>query len=152
MVTMDTCYTCAQERLFDRLPIRERIAHDDHWRVAHATGTSLEAWLILMPRRHVTTIAELSDAEAGLLGTWQVRLSRALHAVTGCEKTYVVQFAEAPGFAHVHFHVVPRSPDHPYDRRGPAIFSYLGCPPDKQVSPRRMDLLGAQLRSSLGPH
>lgn len=28
----------------------------------------------------------------------------------GSSKTYVALFAEAEGFAHVHFHVVPRSP------------------------------------------
>jgi diadenosine tetraphosphate (Ap4A) HIT family hydrolase len=57
----------------------------------------------------VLTIAELTDAEAAGLGTWQVRLSRALHAVTRCAKTYVVQFAEAQRFSHVHFHVIPRA-------------------------------------------
>jgi diadenosine tetraphosphate (Ap4A) HIT family hydrolase len=50
---------------------------------------------------------------------WQVRLSRALRAVTGCVKTHVVQFAEAERFSHVHFHVIPRMADLPFQRRGP---------------------------------
>lgn len=143
------CYTCGRELLFDQLPLRERIAFDEHWRVAHAIGTALEGWLVLLPRRHVTTLAELTDAEAEQLGGWQVRVSRALHQVTGCAKTYVVEFGEAEGFAHVHFHIVPRLPDHPLDLRGPAVFSYLSRPQDEQVTAQQMDSLAESLRRLL---
>jgi diadenosine tetraphosphate (Ap4A) HIT family hydrolase len=95
------------------------------WRVAHDFNSTLQGWLVLVPRRHVTSIADLTDEEAGTLGMWQVRLSRALRTVTGCVKTYVVQFAEKEGFAHVHFHIVPRMPNLPADRRGPGIFQYM---------------------------
>jgi len=148
-MTTSDCYSCTQDALFDQLPPRERIAADEHWRVAHAIGSSLEGWLVLLPRRHVTTVAELTDAEADRLGTWQVRLSRALHLVTGCVKTYVVQFAEAEGFAHVHFHVVPRLATHPDDRRGPAVFSYLSRPAGEQVTAERMDALSTALTAAL---
>jgi diadenosine tetraphosphate (Ap4A) HIT family hydrolase len=97
----------------------------------------------------VTTIAELTDVEADQLGTWQVRLSQALHQVTGCAKTYVVQFAEAEGFAHVHFHIIPRLHDQPADRHGPRVFSYLTGPQDEHVEARTMDALGESLQRSL---
>jgi diadenosine tetraphosphate (Ap4A) HIT family hydrolase len=100
-------------------------AADAHWRVAHDFNSTLPGWLILVPRRHVTSIAALTDAEAAVLGTWQVRLSRAVEEVTGCVKTYIMQFAEKDGFAHVHFHVVPRMSDLPVNHRGPAVFQYL---------------------------
>src|ERR1044071_263823 len=95
------CYVCHNNDQFDQLPPRERIAADSHWRVAHAFNTSLPGWLILVPRRHITSVAELTDAEAAVLGPWQVRLSRSLHEVTGCAKTYIMQFAEQEGVAHV---------------------------------------------------
>ena len=60
------------------------------------------------------------------MGTLVGDLSRALREVLGCEKTYVMQLSEAPGFSHLHVHVVPRMPDQPEDRRGPAVFGYLG--------------------------
>jgi diadenosine tetraphosphate (Ap4A) HIT family hydrolase len=123
-----SCYTCEQESLGDRLPARELVAADQHWRVAHATGSSLPGWLVLVPRRHVTSLADLTDAEAAALGPWQVRVSRALREVTGCVKTYVMQFAEAPGFEHVHLHLVPRAADQPDNRRGPQVFGYLSDP------------------------
>jgi diadenosine tetraphosphate (Ap4A) HIT family hydrolase len=49
----------------------------------------------------------------------------ALKEVTGWVKTYVMLFAEADGFAHLHVHVVPRMSDQPLDRRGPDVFGYL---------------------------
>ncbi|WP_354640726.1 HIT family protein [Kitasatospora camelliae] len=143
------CYTCAQEAALEDLPPRERIGLDVHWRVAHATGTALPGWLVLVPRRHVTSIAELTDAEAAGLGGWQVRLSRALAGVTGCAKTYVAQFAEAEGYAHVHFHVVPRDPDLAEGLRGPRVFGLLGAAGGEAVDPRRMDAIADALRERL---
>lgn len=143
------CYICRNNDQFDQLPPRERITADPHWRIAHAFNTTLPGWLVLVPRRHVTTIAELTDDEAAALGTWQVRLSRALHEVTGCVKTYVIQFAEQEGFGHVHFHVVPRMPDIPADHRGPAVFSYLIRPPGQGIDEQHRDNLAAALRARL---
>lgn len=142
------CFSCRNDSRLADLPPRERVGFDEHWRVAHAVGGALPGWLVLVPRRHVTTIAELSDAEAAGLGTWQVRLSRALHAVTGCEKTYVAQFAEAAGFGHVHFHVVPRAADLPADRRGPRVFGFLGRGAD-EVPDARMDEIAVALQAAL---
>lgn len=143
------CFSCHNNERLGSLPPRELVAADDHWRVAHAFDSALPGWLILAPRRHVTSIADLTDAEAASLGTWQVRLSRALHVVTGCSKTYVVQFAEKEGFAHVHFHVVPRMPDLPADRRGPRVFAYLGAAEEERVDEQRRDDLAAALRAEL---
>jgi diadenosine tetraphosphate (Ap4A) HIT family hydrolase len=146
---MTDCYTCGQEAALASAPMRERIAYDDHWRVAHAITTSVPGWLVLVPRRHVSAIAELTDAEAAALGSWQVRASRALHAELGCSKTYVVQFAEAAGFAHVHFHLVPRMSDLPATEVGPRIFARLGVPAEQQVSEAEMDALAVRLSAHL---
>ncbi|MEV7178537.1 HIT family protein [Kitasatospora sp. NPDC093679] len=143
------CYTCVRTGDPEGLPPRESIAGDEHWRVAHAFGSALPGWLVLLPRRHVTAVAELTDAEAAGLGLWQVRLSRALAEVTGCAKTYVAQFAEAEGFAHVHFHVVPRSPDQPEELRGPRVFGLLGKDAAAAVGPEEMDRLAVRLRAAL---
>ena len=144
------CYACQNNGQFDQLPPRERIAADRHWRVAHDFNSTLPGWLILVPRRHVTSIAALTDAEAAVLGTWQVRLSRALAEVTGCVKTYIMQFAEKEGFAHVHFHVVPRMSDLPMDRRGPDVFQYLTPhSTDDQLAEEQRDELALTIRAAL---
>ncbi|GAA3076557.1 HIT family protein [Streptosporangium carneum] len=147
MTISTACHPCDREAEFDALPPRERVAFDEHWRVAHAFGTALPGWLVLVPRRHVTAVAALTDAEAAALGGWQVRLSRALHEVTGCVKTYVVQFAEAEGFGHVHFHLVPRMGDLPGEFRGPGVFGLLGRA--DAVSADRMDETADRLRRLL---
>ena len=146
---MTDCYSCNRNAGFDRLPPRERIDADSLWRVAHAFGTALPGWLVLLPRRHVTAIAELTDAEALSLGTWQVRLSRALHAVLDCQKTYIAQFAEAEGFAHVHFHIIPRPADLSPDLRGPGIFRLLGQGDRTHVDERAMDEIAVKLTREL---
>ncbi|MER5949814.1 hypothetical protein ABT127_27550 [Streptomyces sp. NPDC001904] len=74
------CYACANEARFDELPPRERIAHDAHWRIAHAFTSALPGRLVLLPRRHVTAVHDLDDTEAATLGGWQVAASRALRA------------------------------------------------------------------------
>lgn len=120
------CYACAQEAGVD-LPPREAVVVTPRWRVAHAFDASLPGWLVLLPRRHVTALDELDHPELTELGLLQGRVSAALREVVGCTKTYAVLFAEAEGFAHLHVHVVPRMPDQPAERRGPAVFGYLGA-------------------------
>jgi diadenosine tetraphosphate (Ap4A) HIT family hydrolase len=118
-----TCYACEQSG--PDAPSRERFVREAGWRVAHDFSSSLEGWLILAPLRHVHALDELTADEALALGDLLRKASVALKSVTGCEKTYVMLFAEAPGFAHLHVHVVPRMPDQPNDRRGPDVFGYL---------------------------
>lgn len=151
MATVTDCYSCARDAGFARLPPWERIASDDLWRVAHAFNTALPGWLVLLPRRHVTSLAGLTDAEAASLGTWQVRVSRALQEVLGCAKTYVAQFAEADGFAHVHFHIVPRPPGLDRELRGPRIFALLGPADRPHVSEQERNELAAALAARLAP-
>ncbi|HZN17679.1 MAG TPA: HIT family protein [Micromonosporaceae bacterium] len=149
MTRVEGCYSCVQEDQLESQPVWQRIGTDDYWRVAHAVGTALPGWLVLVPRRHVTSVADLTDAEAAGLGLWQVRLSRALRAVTGCVKTYVAQFAEAEGFSHVHFHLVPRMADLLPELRGPKVFGLLGVADGAQVDSDRMDTIAAALARHL---
>ncbi|MFF9980064.1 HIT family protein [Streptomyces erythrochromogenes] len=151
-MTTPDCYACGKEAELNELPPRECVAQDRHWRVAHALNSALPGWLVLLPRRHVVAVHDLTDAEASALGAWQVRLSRALRSVTGCTKTYVVQFAEAEGFAHVHFHIVPRTADLLPEHRGPGVFGLLRRPEQEWVTAEQADRMAHALRSRLGGH
>jgi diadenosine tetraphosphate (Ap4A) HIT family hydrolase len=145
----DVCITCDHNAHFDELPLRERIASDEYWCVAHASGVALLGWLLLVPRRHVTAIADLHTEEAVTLGQWQVRLSRALAVVVGCRKTYIAQFAEGKGFSHVHFHVIPRMPDLPDELRGPAVFTLFGSQDQASIDLAAIDALAHDLQQIL---
>lgn len=151
-MTTPDCYACDKEAEFDDLSPRECVAYDQHWRVAHSFNTAVPGWLVLLPRRHVAAVHDLTDAEASALGVWQVNLSQALRTVTGCAKTYVVQFAEAEGFAHVHFHIVPRMADLLPEHCGPGIFEQLRRPEQERVTADQADQLAHALRAQLSGH
>ena len=103
---------------------------------------------MLITRRHLESMADLTDAEAASLGPLVRNVSSALQRAVGCEKTYVVQFSESEG-GHVHVHVVARMPDLPNEARGPGIFRYLGRPVAERVPEAERDQLAHELRSLL---
>lgn len=148
---MNQCYTCemAARRHAGQAPKWDNIYHTRFWDVAHAYNTALPGWLVLIARRHIEALDELTDDEAVELGLLIRRVSTALRTVTGCKKTYVIQFAEAAEHPHVHLHIVPRMADLPKDRRGPKIFAYLGVPEEERVDENRMNEIAAKVRHFL---
>jgi diadenosine tetraphosphate (Ap4A) HIT family hydrolase len=80
------------------------------WRVAHAITCALPGWLVVVPARHVLSLAELSSDEAAALGPLLAAVSRAVVEVTRCVKVDLGLFAEQEGFEHLHIHVCHASP------------------------------------------
>ncbi len=109
----------------------------------------LAGWLVLLPRRHVVALDELAADEAADLGPLLRAVSSALREVLGSQKTYVALFAEAEGFAHVHFHVIPRQPGLAADLRGPRVFALLGGDPASHVPEPVMDEIAVSLSQAL---
>lgn len=153
MTNADHCATCALLAARDAgtRPLWDSIYRAPAWDVVHAFDTALPGWLVLVARRHVAAVAELSAEESAALGLLIHHVSQALHAATGCTKTYVIQFAEAPGHGHVHVHIVPRMPNLPADRRGPRIFSYLGVAESERVPETTMNAISQTIRAHLLP-
>ena len=152
-MTVDmTCHTCQLIAARDAgdAPLWDSIHRTPFWDVAHAFNTSLPGWLVLVARRHIEAIDELTNEEAAELGVLLRRTSAALREVTGCMKTYVCQFAEQAEPPHVHFHVIPRLADQPDDRRGPRVFGYLGVPDEERVGEEWMNAIAAAVRRLLG--
>lgn len=139
------CYTCTQS-LDDDSPIREQVWRTPGWRVALAFNSSLAGWTVVVPTRHVEALDELSSEESATLGGLLRDLSAALRAVTGCRKTYVILLAEAEGFTHLHFHVIPRMDDLPESRRGASVFAYLKEDP---LPGDRLDEIASQIREAM---
>ena len=137
------------QRLED-LPARERVHVEGGWRIALAFNSSLPGWLVLIPMRHVTAFHDLTRVESEEFGLLARRASIALQQVTGCEKTYLMLFAEAEGFDHLHVHLVPRMPDQPEQVRGPRVFGHLEEDRDRWLPEAEQDALAVELRSALG--
>ena len=150
VTTSANCCTCDREAGAGHLPPRECVAADGYWRVAHAFNSALPGWLVLVPRRRITSVSGLTEAAARALGTGPVRLSRALHQVPGCQQTYVARFAGEEGSAHVHVHVVARPPDLAGELRGPRIFQMPGAAGRPQIGEQKMDEIARELAAQLG--
>ncbi len=141
------CYACDAHVKADPPP-REDIVHTDHWRVAHAFNSTLPGWLVLLPARHLTSFTELTPEAAAELGPLVRRLGIALGEVTGCVKTYLMQFSEAEGFSHLHLHLVPRMADQPEELRGPRVFGYLTEDKTRWLPDQQLDDLALRIRAA----
>jgi diadenosine tetraphosphate (Ap4A) HIT family hydrolase len=142
------CFSCDQQSA-QSLPPRDDVLHTSHWRVVHAFNSTLSGWLVIVPTRHVTSFTELTPRAADELGGLIRRLGVALEAVTGCVKTYLMQFSEAEGFSHLHFHLVPRMADQPEEARGPKVFAYLTDDQTSWLTAAERDSIAISLRTAL---
>lgn len=139
------CLPCENNSRGD-LPARERVYDDGLWRVAHAFNSALLGWLVIVLRRHATSLGDLTGAEGESLGRLVPALSRALQAELGVPKAYLAFLAEAEGFSHVHLHLVARPPE---DARGPHMFGLTQRPESEWVTTAAMDALAERLAARL---
>ena len=67
---VSTCVTCDLIARRDRgeAPLWDSIRRTPGWDVVHAFGTTVEGWVVLVARRHITAVADMSDEEAETLG------------------------------------------------------------------------------------
>lgn len=116
--------------------------------MAHAFNSTMPGWLVIVPTRHVLSFAALAPAAADELGGLVRRMSTALEQVTGCVKTYLMQFSEADGHSHLHLHLVPRSRDLPEEVRGPRVFAYLTAEQGQAIPAAQRDQVALALRAA----
>lgn len=67
--------------------------------------------------------------------------------MTGCTKTYLMQFSEAEGFSHLHLHLVPRMSDQPDELRGPRVFGHLAEDEGQWLPPAERDEVSLAVRA-----
>lgn len=121
-------------------PPRERAHATGLWRVT-AHRSALPGWMLLMPQRHVESLAALTPTEAAELGQL-LREASVVHVDEfGAQKTYVMQFAE--GVKHVHFSLAPRMADLPTERRGAKVSAYNA--EDEPLSDAERDQLARRI-------
>ncbi len=145
------CMTCEliERRNVSEAPLWDSIQRTQFWDIVHSYNTALPGWLVLVARRHIEALDELTDKEATELGKLMRQVSIALREVTGCVKTYVIQFAEHEDHPHVHFHIVPRMENQPEDRRSTKIFGYLNVSEEERVTEEKMNEISAQVQGIL---
>lgn len=84
-----------------------------HWRVRrHDDPAPIAGWTIIDLRRHAEGIGSLLEDEARELGPLLRDASAAIQRATGCDRVYVLSFAEV--VRHAHLHLVPRHEADPH--------------------------------------
>jgi diadenosine tetraphosphate (Ap4A) HIT family hydrolase len=139
------CWSCPSLTGERRISPGPFIHEGRYWVVDHAYPTRLPGWLVLVLKRHAEALHDLSSEETAEMGDLIRRACQVLRAVTGCQKEYVLLYAEAPHFAHLHVHVVPRATDLPDDLRGPRVFGLLSA--EDAVPPEAIRALSEELRT-----
>jgi len=117
-----TCLNLSRERRISSGPF---IYEGTHWIVDHAYPTTHLGWLVILPKRHVEALHELTKEEFQELAEIEYKLVQVMHTDPSVQKEYLMCFAESEGFHHVHIHIVPRPVDLSAHLKGPRIFALL---------------------------
>lgn len=110
--------------------------------------TAMLGHLLITPRRHADTWAELSSEEAAGIGVAAAALGRALHSVTAAERLYsAVMGHHSP---HFHLHLFPRYPGTPSEFSFLRVDEWEGSPKgdERQIAGFAERLRGALQQSA----
>jgi diadenosine tetraphosphate (Ap4A) HIT family hydrolase len=117
-----------------------RIHETTHWLVEHCVGPLGLGTLIVKPRRHVTSVADLTEGEASELGPLLRTASMVAGQLVAAEQVYNCLWSHAGGVpVHIHYVVQPVTADL-MDRHGShgpvlqvAMFAEGDIPPDDRI-------------------
>lgn len=143
------CLSCLSLQGIQRISPGPFIYEGNYWVVDHAYPTSLKGWLVIVTRRHVEALHDLTREEFQELADIQYRLAKALGSSSAIEKEYMMCFGEAESFHHIHIHFVARPRDLPQEAKGPRIFSYLDVDQQSAISPDGIKRLSEELKEAL---
>ena len=145
----EDCWTCASNSGKRRISPAGSVYEGTYWLVEHAYPAALLGWMVIVLKRHVAALHELSDVEFQELGRIQPALVAELSGTLRSEKEYVACFAEGEHFRHIHFHVVAVPKGIPSAMRGARSFQFLQINEDEAVKPQDVRDLCDALRRRL---
>lgn len=133
-----TCLTCLN--LSGEQPISPApfIYEGTYWVVDHAYPTKHLGWLVILPRRHVEALHELTREEFQELAEIEYKLVQVMRTDPAIQKEYLMCFAEGEGFHHVHIHVVPKPANLPARLKGPRVFALLKVDKKHAVAAKKL--------------
>jgi diadenosine tetraphosphate (Ap4A) HIT family hydrolase len=143
------CWSCLSNSGHRRISPAAPIHVGQFWQVEHAYPTQLRGWLVIVLRRHVEALHQVTSDEFRELALVLERTVHALRAVVGCEKEYVACYGELEHFNHVHFHVVARAADMPAHLLGAKSFALLQVSGAGAVQPAEVRTLCESLSAAI---
>jgi diadenosine tetraphosphate (Ap4A) HIT family hydrolase len=97
-----------------------------HAAISEGKNTAYIGSLVIEPRRHIPSLADLTDAEAQTLGLLIARLGRALKNSEGAEHIYLFVLGHA--VPHLHVWIIPRYPGTPREYWGLRVDEWPEAP------------------------
>ena len=132
------CWSCRSNSGEKRISPGATVFDGAYWLVEHAYPVAVTGWLVIVLKRHVEALHELSSDEFVELAHIQAKLSRFLFEELGCEKEYISCYAEAEHFYHIHFHVFAKPKNLSNDLKGGKSFALIKVPESEAVSPNEI--------------
>jgi diadenosine tetraphosphate (Ap4A) HIT family hydrolase len=95
---MTNCLTCLSLNGERRISPGPFVYEGKHWIVDHAYPTRHLGWLVILPKRHVEALHELTREEFQELAEIEYRLVQVMHSDPEVQKEYLMCFAEVKAF------------------------------------------------------
>lgn len=146
---MEKCLSCLSNSGVKRINPGEIIYEGNYWLAEHVYPTGLSGWLVIVLKRHIEKLHELTLEEWIELGEINYRLSGALKTILNTEKEYSCCFAEMEGFRHIHFHLIPKTAEFKIENNGSKVFNYLRVSENDSVSKERIIELCTLIKNEL---
>jgi diadenosine tetraphosphate (Ap4A) HIT family hydrolase len=128
------CWTCKSNTGEKRISPGPTIFEGQYWLVEHAYPVKTIGWLVIVLKRHVEALHELTTEEFAELAPVQAKLTKALFEELHCEKEYISCYAEAEHFYHIHFHVFAKPVNFPDELKGGKSFALLKVSAEEAIS------------------
>jgi diadenosine tetraphosphate (Ap4A) HIT family hydrolase len=116
----NVCVSLEGEKKFSPGPI---IYTGKFWIIYHAYPVSVRGWLVIILKRHVESLHDLTKPEWEEMQILQNKAIQVLHEVFFSEKEYLGCFSETE--KHLHIHVIPTPKNLSHKFRGYRIFALL---------------------------
>ncbi|MCP4426666.1 MAG: HIT domain-containing protein [Chloroflexi bacterium] len=142
------CFVCQKHRGDVSVP-GGVIYEDDLIYISHASilGDKTTAYLgalLIEPKRHIPSLASLTNAEAQRIGLYVAHLSRALLNGESVERVY--QFVTGHHAPHLHVWVIPRYLDTPREYWGMRVDEWPDAP---KGGPEEIAALCERIRAAI---
>jgi pimeloyl-ACP methyl ester carboxylesterase/diadenosine tetraphosphate (Ap4A) HIT family hydrolase len=131
LITESTdCLVCQKHR--GAVPVPGGVIYEDdliyisHASIPDGKATAYLGALLIEPKRHIPSLASLTNAEAQRIGLYVAHLSRAL--LSGENVEHVYQFVTGHHVLHLHIWVIPRYPDTPREYWGMRVDEWPEAP------------------------
>ncbi len=143
------CWSCRSNAGEKRISPGVAIFDGKYWVVEHAYPVAVKGWLVIVLKRHVEALHEVTADEFAELAQIQARLCHLLFEELGCEKEYVSCFAEAEHFHHIHFHVFAKPQGLTNDLKGSKSFALIKVSESEAVPPDEISAFCEALRNKM---